>query len=134
MPDATTVEQAYAGALTALLARGFVHIADSPDLRTVEALAQRRLVVGARVCNEGQRWYEARNQGTGTVRAVLHKPFDSWEKTYGRPNVEVIVERDEVLFGSAVATWSDYGTHVAYEWRNAHPLAEATSVGETEPA
>lgn len=71
------------------------------------------LVVGARVHNSGERYSEARENGTATVVAITRKGTDerpdSWQQSYGRPNIEVVVERDN---GERVA-WADYGTQVA---------------------
>lgn len=71
------------------------------------------LVVGARVHNSGERYSEARENGTATVVALMRKGTDerpdSWQQSYGRPNIEVVVERD----GGMQIAWSDYGTVVA---------------------
>lgn len=72
------------------------------------------LRVGARVHNRGEQYLKAAVDGTATVLAVMRRGTDeqpdSWERTYGRPNVEVIVwcDRDD-----RVTAWSDYGTRLA---------------------
>lgn len=68
---------------------------------------------GVRVRNRGEQYDTARQFGTGQIVAVLRKP-GSWERTYGRLNIEVLVRRDKPLFeGSEVLTWwADYGTYL----------------------
>jgi hypothetical protein len=106
VPIADTVEARRAD----LESRGFRVIDHGPrnsDLRP-----------GARVRNAGEQWYEAIVEGTATVALVLRKGTDekpdSWERTYGRPNVEVIVERDaEHRYFGAISVWSDYFSPLA---------------------
>lgn len=70
--------------------------------------------VGARVHNRGEQYLKAAVDGTATVLAVMRRGSDeqpdSWERTYGRPNVEVIVLRDR---DHSVTAWADYGTRLA---------------------
>lgn len=86
-------------------ALGFHLIEGAP--RTPEVRA------GARVHNRGEQYPTARENGTATVVAVMRKGTDehpdSWEKSYGRPNVEVIVEHDR----GHLTVWADYGTYLA---------------------
>lgn len=71
------------------------------------------LKVGTRVHNRGEQFYSARNAGTATVAAIMRRGTDdrpdSWEKSYGRPNIEVIVMHDR----GYVTSWADYGTEIA---------------------
>lgn len=70
------------------------------------------LVVGARVRNSSERYASAIHVGTATVIAIMRKGSNdspgSWEQSYGRPNVEVVVRRDT----GVVIAWADYGTVV----------------------
>lgn len=75
-----------------------------------------QLRVGARVRNYGEQYARAEQYGTAFVRAIMRRGTDenpdSWERSYGRPNIEVIAERDPEFARSfgALSTWSDYGT------------------------
>lgn len=60
---------------------------------------------GVRVRNRGEQYASARQFGTAVVVAVLRKP-GSWERTYGRLNIEVLVQRDD----GSLTWWADYGT------------------------
>lgn len=80
------------------------------------------LHVGVRVRNAGEQYDTAVFKGTAVVVAILRKGTDehpdAWERDWGRPNIEVIVERDEgyVKRGYPRHTnWSDYGTSVALD-------------------
>lgn len=74
---------------------------------------------GARVRNRGEQYDKAIWHGTAIVVAVLRRGTDekpdSWEQSWGRPNVEVIVERDREQFGSKFTSWADYGTELALD-------------------
>lgn len=78
------------------------------------------LRAGARVRNYGEQFHEAITSGTATVVAVLRRGTDerpdSWERSYGRPNIEVVVDRDPAHrdFGR-YTVWSDYGSPLALE-------------------
>lgn len=63
---------------------------------------------GIRVHNRGEQYPEARQWGTAEVVAVLRKP-GSWEKTWGRLNIEVLVRRDR---DGSLSWWADYGTRL----------------------
>lgn len=69
--------------------------------------------VGARVRNRGELYPSAHEDGTAVVLAVMRRGTDenpdSWERSYGRPNVEVIVRHDR----GHVTAWADYGTYLA---------------------
>lgn len=69
------------------------YYADSP--RWLEVQEFGNLKVGARVKLGSQRWPDAYRLGTGNVERIFHLPNSSWERTYGRPNVELIVRRDD---------------------------------------
>jgi hypothetical protein len=80
------------------------------------------LRVGARVRNAGEQFNRAYQQGTATVIAVMRRGTDenpdSWERSWGRPNVEVIVDRGvdrRDLTVPRYTNWADYGTALAAE-------------------
>lgn len=89
--------------------------------RKVDSVPKRpALKPGARVRNYGEQFSPAFTDGTATVVAVMRQGTDEvpdwWERSWGRPNVEVIVERDDaqVGFGAPKFTnWADYGTVLA---------------------
>ena len=95
-----------------LESRGFREIPEHPrypDLRP-----------GARVHNRGEQFDAALFDGTSVVVTLMRRGTDerpdSWEQSWGRPNIEVIVERDDarVGFGAPKFTcWADYGTMLA---------------------
>jgi hypothetical protein len=74
---------------------------------------------GARVHNAGEQFDRAWTVGTATVVAVLRRGTDErpdrWEQKYGRPNVEVVVQRDpdRLDFADEFTCWADYGTWLA---------------------
>lgn len=69
----------------------------------------RGIKVGARVRHCGQRYYEAIENGTATVLAVMQKDPSPWADSYGRPDIEVLVADDKPMFpGSPVSQWADY--------------------------
>jgi hypothetical protein len=94
------------------------------------------LRAGARVRNYGERWHEAIVHGTAVVVAVLRKGDDdqpdSWERTYGRPNVEVVIDRDpEHRDFGRFSVWSDYGSPLALEQTAVVPLHPDTPTEES---
>ena len=96
-----TDEQAdVAEALAPYLADGFDHY------------EHEHLRVGVRVRNRGEQYPEARQWGTAEVVAVLRKP-GSWERKWGRLNIEVLVRRERPQFGGPLSWWADYGTYLA---------------------
>lgn len=97
-------EAAYAEARTELEARGYRDIEEHNGLR-----------VGARVRNYGEQYYAAISKGTGVVRALMQRDPSSWSNEWGRPDIEVLVERDKSHRddGSRVGRWADYGTVLA---------------------
>lgn len=92
-----------------LEADGFREIAEHPR--------RSDLVVGARVRNRGEQYPKAMQFGTAVVVAIMRRGTDehpdSWERTYGRPNIEVIVECDADRSFPGATSWADYGTHLA---------------------
>ena len=52
---------------------------------------------GARVRGRGEQYPEAFDRGTGTVLLVMEKAGSSWSRTYGQPDVEVLVLKDRPL-------------------------------------
>lgn len=89
-----------------LLAAGHVEVEEFGELR-----------IGTRVRLSGQRWWEACEFGTGAVERIFHKPNSSWERSYGRPDVELIVKRDKPSWGpeDTHAFVADYHVAKAYE-------------------
>lgn len=78
------------------------------------------LRAGARVRNYGEQYSAAIFDGTAVVLAVMRRGTDeqpdSWERSWGRPNVEVVVERDEARAALGMpkfTNWADYGTVLA---------------------
>jgi len=67
-----------------MLRRGFVEIQEFGALKP-----------GVRVRHSGQQWPDAYRLGTGSVERIFHKPDSSWEQKYGRPDVELIMKRDD---------------------------------------
>lgn len=73
-----------------------------------------QLVVGARVRNRGEQYSRAYRYGTGVVLAVMRQEDSAWEREWGRPNIEVLVLRDEPFFSlGRITLWADYGTFLA---------------------
>lgn len=96
-----TVEEALAD----YLKRGYVEVEEHKGIKP-----------GARVRNSGEQYPKAYRDGTAVVRHVLLKDPSSWSNTWGRPDVEVIVERDKPRIGtSTLGMWSDYGTCLVEE-------------------
>jgi hypothetical protein len=60
-----------------------------------------------RVRHLGHQYPEAYANGTGTVLAVMFKDPSSWSQTYGQPDVELLVLRDD----GSISGVADY--HVA---------------------
>lgn len=65
----------------------------------VEVQEFRHLKIGQRVRHVNQQWPEAHAEGTGTIERIFRQPEGQWERTYGRPNVELIVKNDKPRFG-----------------------------------
>lgn len=94
-----TVAEDVARALAPLLADGFDHY------------EHEHFKPGVRVRNRGEQYVAARQWGTAEVVAVLRKP-GTWERQWGRLNIEVLVRRDRADFGDLLAWWADYGTRL----------------------
>lgn len=73
------------------------------------------LKVGSRVHHNGQRWPGAEVNGTGTIERIFHRPNSAWERSYGRPDVELIVKRDSsaIYPGDAHMFVADYHVSLA---------------------
>ncbi|ASN20680.1 hypothetical protein [Arthrobacter sp. YN] len=67
-----------------MLKRGSTEVTEFKDLK-----------VGSRVRRSAEQWGEAYTKGTGTIERIFHKQNSSWERKYGRPDVELIVKRDD---------------------------------------
>lgn len=102
MTEMTPDEQQRAEELLAeLRKRGYVDVAEHEKLRP-----------GTRVRHWGQRWNAALADGTGNVLAIAEKPNSSWSRTYGMPDIEMVVLFDEPgLGGSRLSQLAQY--HVA---------------------
>ena len=108
----TAQERTLGEIVTTLESGGFREIDCAPRDPEIRA--------GRRVRNWGEQYYAALVDGTATVVKVMRRGADetpdSWGREWGRPNVEVIVERDQKRIdrGAArYACWADYGTVAA---------------------
>ncbi len=70
-----------------------------------------RFRTGQRVRNHGHQWSEAIDRGTATVLAVMFKEKSAWTQSWGSPDVELIVQRDDGTIGQ----WANYSTDLAHE-------------------
>ena len=71
---------------------------------------------GARVRHSGHSWFEAMDQGTATVLVVMEKPDSTWSRSWGGPDIEILVVLDKSLYpGSPVGQWANYHTRLAFE-------------------
>lgn len=85
MTEMTPEEQQLAEEMLAgLHERGYVDVAEHKKLRP-----------GSRVRHSGQRWHEALTEGTANVVAITEKPGSSWSRTYGMPDIEMVVLFDK---------------------------------------
>lgn len=84
-----------------LVASGYRDIKEKDGLR-----------VGARVRHRGEQYYEAYATGTAVVRAIMERDPSSWSVSYGRRDIELIVERDVPMLPdmSPLGQWADYHT------------------------
>lgn len=71
-------------AAASMLKQGSTEVTEFKDLK-----------VGSRVRRCAEQWGAAYTNGTGTIERIFHKQKSSWEKKYGRPDVELIVKRDD---------------------------------------
>lgn len=69
------------------------------------------LRVGTRVRHSGEQYWEALERGTGNVVALTHKPDSSWSRSWGMPDVELVIARDKARLGSRLSQIAQY--HVA---------------------
>lgn len=75
-----------------------------------------KIKAGARVCHSGQRWFEAMDKGTATVLVVMEKPDSLWSRSWGGPDIEILVACDKPTFtGAPVGQWANYHTRLAFE-------------------
>jgi hypothetical protein len=52
------------------------------------------LKVGTRVRHVGEQFSAAYRNGTGTIERIFHLEKSSWTQKYHRPDIELIVKRD----------------------------------------
>ena len=85
-------------------------LAELHDAGYEDAEEHNELKPGARVRHVGHRWPTAYERGTGTVVAVTRKPDSSWSRSWGMPDVELVVAYDSpTLPGrSRLATLAQY--------------------------
>jgi hypothetical protein len=86
---------------------GYVHLAEYTYPRSGKTLQ-----VGSRVRHRGQLWSDAILYGTGHVVALMHKPNSGWSRSWGMPDVELIVLRDREQFGSRLSQVAQYHVEV----------------------
>lgn len=65
--------------------RGYVDVEEFGGLRA-----------GVRVRHRGEQYAEAYRAGTGNVLHVLRRDPSSWARTYRHPDVELVVEHDDL--------------------------------------
>lgn len=70
------------------------------------------LNVGDRVKHINEMWPEAHVKGTGVIERIFHKPDSGWERIYGRPDVELVVKRDDQEGEGAYRFLADYHVQV----------------------
>lgn len=103
-----TAEQAEVDRMVAELhAHGYV---DLPEY--VYPRSGRRLCVGARVRHCGEQWPEALMDGTGHVVALLHKPDSPWSRSYGMPDIELVMVSDRPRFDRRLFQVAQYHVEV----------------------
>jgi hypothetical protein len=69
---------------------------DAPPLKSI--------AVGDRIRHSSHQWPDAFYKGTATVLAIMRAHDSYWEKTYGSPDIELIVQRDD----GSIAPWANY--------------------------
>ncbi len=82
-----------------LLARGYIEVQEFRDL-----------LPGSRAKHRNERYSEAYRRGTGFIRRIFRKPNSAWEQSYGRPDIELIFERDDPDRG--VTLLADYHVEI----------------------
>lgn len=81
------------------------HAEDLLNRGYIEVQEWRELHVGDRARHVNQLWAEA-TTGTATIKRIFHKPDSPWADKWGRPDVEIILTRDN----GDDAYWADYHT------------------------
>lgn len=96
-------ETKLAAMLAELHARGYQDITEHKQLR-----------VGGRIRHRGQQYPEAYDKGTGFVVALTEKPDSAWSRSWGMPDVELIMLRDKALLDgySRLASVAHYHVEV----------------------
>lgn len=61
---------------------------------SVEVQEFNGLTVGDRVRHVGEQYPEAYRNGTGTIERIFHLEKSSWAQKHQRPDIELIVKRD----------------------------------------
>lgn len=85
-------------AVAELTERGYVEV---PEFRNIRP--------GARCRNYGEQFPEAYREGTADVLVVMQRFDGAWERTWHRPDVEVVVQRTRA-WREGIYLWADYGT------------------------
>lgn len=70
------------------------------------------LSVGVRVRHRGHQWPAAYRDGTGTVLAITEKPDSVWSRSWGAPDIEMVVLFDTATFGSRLSMLAQYHVDV----------------------
>lgn len=79
-----------------LLKSGYLEVSEHGELR-----------VGQRVHHSGEKWSEARTEGTAVIERIFARP----RTIQGREDVELIAKLDRPTFwGSEHGFWADYHT------------------------
>jgi hypothetical protein len=83
-----------------LLERGYRPINEHNGLR-----------VGVRVRHCGEQFWQAFQGGTAVIEVLMQRSPSSWEARYGRPDIEMIVRRDDDRVSAGTSRyggWADY--------------------------
>lgn len=65
------------------------------------------IVVGDRIRHASHRYPDAYRKGTATVLAILRNEGSTWEQSYNKHDVELLVQHDW-RDSSEVTQWADY--------------------------
>ena len=68
------------------------------------------LRAGVRVRHRGEQYREAYRNGTGNVLHVLQRDPSPWARSWGRPDVEIVVIRDDKERGAMLV--ADYHVEI----------------------
>jgi hypothetical protein len=82
------------------------HVADLRERGYVDIEEFEGLRAGVRVRHRGEQYRAAYRDGTGNVLHVLQRDPSSWARSWGRPDVEIVVVRDDVERGAMLV--ADY--------------------------